>query len=188
MDFFDADFGAPNDFFDNDFLFSTPDNDSYFDLDFSQIPFTNEIENDSDQVYSPVIADQGMQQSPIMQISANQTTLMEQSGRIIHEPKKRRPKETITLTPQADMFKKEINLLFTHDIQKNARKELILKYHKMIYERYKFIRPAVRSEYRSINHYYNAFAPQAFFILRGFQELRAEGRLNYEEDYRALTQ
>lgn len=72
-------------------------------------------------------------------------------------------------------------------MKKIARKELILKYHGMICQRYSFIRNVQRDEYRSIKKYFNKHADQELYILKALQELKNEGLLNYEEDLRSLT-
>ncbi|KAK8890629.1 hypothetical protein M9Y10_035410 [Tritrichomonas musculus] len=173
----------------DDFLedFELPDSDSSitFDLNHQSQSTTLKANNVLEEVSNKL--EKSNLSVPISENGPLSNNFEDVSNSHATKKKKRKESEKVQLTASGTTFRKRFYRFLTHGMKKIARKELILKYHGMICQRYSFIRNVQRDEYRSIKKYFNKHADQELYILKALQELKNEGLLNYEEDLRSLT-
>lgn len=108
------------------------------------------------------------------------------SSKVLKIPSKRKPKRQIKLSNNGEEFQKKTYKLLNGGKHKRARKDLILKYHIIICEKNKDIRPLSRNHCRQINNYFNDFADQQHIILEEIKNSIEEGKINYEKDYNEI--
>lgn len=102
--------------------------------------------------------------------------------------RRRSHKKIIPLHNDGKRYKRHFYRKLNQNDRKTARKELVLKYHNIARQRNPRIRRVLRDEYRNINNYFNNFADQEILIMQTIQELIDEGIIDYDGDYRSLTQ
>ena len=87
-----------------------------------------------------------------------------------------------------ERFKENYYKHFTHKKTKHARKELVIRYHKLIHFYYPDdIRKINRKEMRDINKYFETFAPMEHFIMEKIREFEKINVIDYQRDYQLLT-
>lgn len=188
--------------YNQNYFFSTIENDSYDDYNYSDLEamymeedqdsqyqdlessFNNSTQNDTN-LENTIVQNEMNVNNSLQKENNKKSKKKQNSSKILKNfTCKRSHKRQIKLPFDSTKFQKQYYKMITGGKPKRARKELICIYHKMICEKYKNIRSLKREEYRQINNYFNGFANQQNIILKAIKELIDEGKIDYEKDYK----
>ena len=101
--------------------------------------------------------------------------------------RQKRKRNSPDLNPNAQRFQKNYYKLITKGKHKVVRKELIVRYHRMVYNLNIGVRPLLRDPTRIVNVYFNTYADQESLILSALNQLILQGAIDYEIDYGFLA-